>query len=393
MALFKRKDSPYWWMTLDGQGQTINGRHRPLKESTGIRHDGASAEIRKRLEAQAQEVYHARMVQFARQRVGLPLDTGVTFAEWSRWYEDHHTNTHGGAERERVILRHLRDYFGGMPLKAIRPARWTEYKTHRERVGAAINTIGRELAVMKAILVTAVGEHIEVSPLAHVKRKTQRLPPKRTITAKEEQHLIFELSDAGALARNGGQPDRTAPAAEREARARQEMRDMYLVGVGTLLRQMNLVQLRRSDHHHDRLAIDTKTEPHQVPLTGPTPLQVRAGEVLAARMPKSRDGYFFPEWQARFARDRNGANAKFLQAFRRACVRAGIPWGLKESGVVWHTATRASGATRMIAEHRIDLRTVQIIGNWRSLDQMAEYLGVDLGNVAARRRPRAQKTA
>jgi hypothetical protein len=39
---------------------------------------------------------------------------------------------------------------------------------------------------------------------------------------------------------------------------------------------------------------------------------------------------------------------------------------------------RPSGATRLIREYGIDLRTVQLMGPWRSLDQMAEYLGVDL---------------
>ena len=32
----------------------------------------------------------------------------------------------------------------------------------------------------------------------------------------------------------------------------------------------------------------------------------------------------------------------------------------------------------MIREFGLDVRTVQLMGPWRSLDQMAEYLGLDL---------------
>jgi hypothetical protein len=41
----------------------------------------------------------------------------------------------------------------------------------------------------------------------------------------------------------------------------------------------------------------------------------------------------------------------------------------------------------MIREYGIDVRTVQLIGGWKSLDQMAEYLGLalDLANVAGKR--------
>ena len=186
-----------------------------------------------------------------------------------------------------------------------------------------------------------------------------RVPPKRTMTKAEEVKLLKQIEDP-------------------------EIRDLYLVGVGTLLRQMNLVNLRRQEHHGTRLVVDTKTGPHQVPLTGPTVLQTRARMVLQRRMPKTPGGYLFPIWQARFAGKRDSGNAWFLKIVRRAAKRAGLPWGLKAHGFVWHTLTRASGATRMLTEHRQSIRTVQVIGSWRSLDQMAAYLGVDLEAVSGR---------
>jgi hypothetical protein len=350
MGLFKRSDSPFWWMLLEGTGRK--------KENTRIRHDGSSATLRKQQAAQAEEIYHARMTQLAKGRVGLPIASSETFKTWSAWYEKHHTNKHRGKVREIVILEHLRKHFNTFRLSDIRPARWHEYETARQKAGACVNTVGRELALMKSILTAAVGEHLEVSPLAHQKRKTERLPAKRTLSADDCTRLIEELHD-------------------------EELRDMFVVGLGTLLRQETLVSLRRQHHQGTRLVVQTKTGPHQISLEGPTELQTAAATALAARMPKSANGYFFPTWRERFAKvqkdPKQHARGYLAKIFRRACKRADIPWGIRAGGVVWHTATRASGATRMIREFGVDVRTVQLLGPWRSLDQMAEYLGLDLG--------------
>jgi len=355
MALYLRPDSPFWWMLLEGTGRQ--------KESTGIRRDARAPALRKQNREAAEEIYHARMTQLARRRVGLPTTIRTTFLPFSHWYEEHHTAKHRGAVRERHILTVLRAHFGTSQLAEIRPARWSEYETARLNAGVSANTIGRELALMKSILTAAVDEHLDVSPLAHVKRKTVRLPAKRTITAAEEKRLLKAFTD-------------------------DELRDLYLVGVGTLLRQANLIHLQRRHYHGSRLVVETKTGPHQVPLTGPTILQTRAELILKRRLPKTHEGYFFPTWQARFARMRpdGGGHPRgwFLKVVRRAATRAGIPWGLRNSGVVWHTLTRASGATRLLRDYGLDIRTVQVIGGWRSLDQMAEYLGVDLSAAALR---------
>jgi len=347
MGLFKRPDSPFWWMLLEGTGRK--------KENTGIRHDGSSQTLRKQQTAQAEEIYHARMTQLAKGRVGLPIASSKTFKTWSEWYEKHHTNKHRGKVREIVLLGHLRDHFNTFRLSEIRPNRWKEYETARLKEGVNINTVGRELALMKSILTAAVGEHLEVSPLAHLKRKTERLPAKRTLSADDCTRLIQQLHD-------------------------DELRDMFIVGLGTLLRQETLVNLRRQHHQGTRLVVQTKTGPHQISLEGPTELQTKAAETLKARMPKLANGCFFPTWRARFAKPdpKKHARGYLAKIFQRACKRADIPWGIRSGGVVWHTATRASGATRMIREFGTDVRTVQLLGPWRSLDQMAEYLGLDL---------------
>jgi hypothetical protein len=177
MSVYIRQDSKFYWMTLEGHAR---------KESTRIRHDASSAAVRKALRDQAEQVYHARMVQLARARVGLPVETGVTFSEFRKWYDQHKATRHRAADRTRRILDSLEAHFGPTILSDIKPARWTEYESTRLKAGLNPNTIGRELATMKAFLNAAVGQHLEVNPLVHVKRTTKRLPPKRTITADEE---------------------------------------------------------------------------------------------------------------------------------------------------------------------------------------------------------------
>lgn len=305
----------------------------------------------------ADQAYHALMADLARRRFRLPGGKHERgFRQQADWYRKHHTATHRGALQEERRIDLLIEHFGDLPLGEITPSRWAEYRAARLK-DVSQNTIGNELTVMKLVMQSAVGDWIEFSPLAGVKRKKERLPAKRTITAKEEPKFLKAL-----LAED------------------RELHDLYCVGVGTLLRQENLISLRRREHRDERLVLTTKTGPHQVPLTGPTFLQTRAAKVLTRRMPKTQIGLFFPEWHAHFQQFDDPAHARvqFLRIVRRAAAAAGIPWGIRNGGVVWHTATRASGATRMLREYQIDVRTVQLIGGWRSLDQMAEYLGLDL---------------
>jgi integrase len=285
----------------------------------------------------------------------------IVFDQQADWYEGHVMAQHKGAHQEGWKLRPLRRFFGDLPLDQVTPQRWQEYVTQRTlRDGVSKNTVGRELVIIKAVLQTAVGEALEYNPLATVKRTHVPLTAKRTVTAREEKALLAALKAGDA-----------------------ELHDLYVVAVGTLIRQRTLADLRRGAHRGDRLEVDGKAGPYTVPLTGPTELQRRAAHVLQRRMPKTADGYFFPKWHATFARydnqaEKNRGGWLLRRAFSKATAQAGLPWGLKRDGINWHTATRASGATRMLREYKVDIRTIQLLGNWSSLDQLSEYLGIDL---------------
>jgi hypothetical protein len=48
---------------------------------------------------------------------------------------------------------------------------------------------------MTLVLKAAVGEHLDVFPLAHVEPTSQRLPQKRTLTAEDEERLVEKSHD------------------------------------------------------------------------------------------------------------------------------------------------------------------------------------------------------
>jgi len=348
MGLYARPDSPFWWFWLEGTKTRVN---------TKIPRVASTEQQTKANRALALTAYHATMGDVARERFDLAVHAPErTFHQQAEWYLTHHTIHHRGAVQERRKIARLRASLGPIALLDLTPSLWQEYVTERTQEGASLSTVGRELAIVKAILGTAIGSYIEASPLAGVKRKSSKVKPKRTVTAAEDARLRTALK-----------------------RIDLELHDLYVVGLGTLLRRENLISLRRGSHRGDRLVVDTKTGPHTVPLTGPTPLQRQAAAVLKRRMPATPDGYFFPKWRARFAEyeDVGHPSVLFLKKVKRAAKQVPIPWGLKQDGIVFHTATRASGATRLLRDYGIDIRTVQVMGNWSSLDQMAAYLGVD----------------
>jgi hypothetical protein len=349
MGLYTRPDSPWFWMFLEGNKK---------KERIHIRRDAADPDLRKANRAAAELIYHARLTQLAKQRVGLPIERARTFNEQADWFDRHVIATHESHRAERSILTALRAEFGALQLSDLRHARLKEYEATLIDKGRKRSTITRHLNLVKAIVSSAVGEYVDVSPLAGYKHKRAKFAPKRTVEATEEPALLREL-----LARDA------------------ELHDLYVVGVGTLLRQENLVTLQRSQRRRDGLVVETKTGPHVVRLDGPTILQTRARDILTARQPSAARGHFFPEWAEVFATYQPAAaNARLLRIFRRAVTAAGLPWGLDHHGLVWHTATRATGATRLLRDYQIDIRTVQRMGPWASLDQLAEYIGISIGN-------------
>lgn len=338
MGVYVRPDSSFYWMLLERPNQ------RPLREPTGISHDAATT-IGRRLQRQrADDIYRARMADLARARYDLPPEEPVTIAfdAYATWFDEHHISKRRGAERDRYALTQLKKFFGTVDLTAIDRPRVQEYITARLKKVSA-NTVNREVDVLKGMLREAVPKYLKASPLAGTKKLRVVPIKKRVLSAEDEARVLEQL------------PKRD--------------RALYIVAVDTLIRLSNVVNLKWSEVKRTHLELeDSKTGPYTVPLSD------RARAALAA-LPK-KGTYCFPHRRtAKKDRDVRGAIRRLLE---RACERCDppIPYGRANGGVTFHTATRATGATRMLRAG-VDPKTVQRVGNWKSLEQMGAYLQTD----------------
>lgn len=339
MGVYIRADSPFYWVLLERPSKPA------LKESTKIPIDAPDAMSRRLLRQQAQEIYNARMTALARTRHDLPaVVTTIGFTVYARWYDTHVIAKHRGKDRERAALDRLKAHFRARDLSTITAASVSEYETSRDADGVKASTVNREVAVLKAMLVAAVPKHLKASPLAG--RKQLRAVPirKRVLSPEEETRLLAAMRSP---------IDRA----------------LFVLAVDTLIRLSNAINLSRAEDKGTHLElVDSKTGAYDVPLSR------RARAALDALPTKG--AYYFPNRRkAKNVRDTRGAVRRLLQ---RACARCEppIPYGRAVAGITWHTATRASGATRML-RHGVDPRTVQEIGHWASLEQMSDYLITD----------------
>lgn len=342
MGVYIRADSPYFWLLLERPGQ------EPLKESSMIPHAAPDAMSAKLQRQAAQRIYNARMTELAQGRHDMPTPGARTigFTKYARWYDTHVIAKHRGKERERAALALLTTHFGDTDLARIDAAGASEYETARLAKGRKASTINREVAVLKRMLVAATPKYLKKSPLAgRALLRTVKIR-KRVLSADEETRLLAQLP-----------PDDQA---------------LFIVAVDTLIRLSNAVNLTRAEDKGTHLElVDSKTTPYDVPLS------TRARQALDAQPVDEKDPtHYFPRRRkAKNIRDTRGAIRRLLE---RACKRCDppIPYGRAIAGITWHTATRASGATRMLRSG-VDPKTVQEIGNWESLEQMGDYLLTD----------------
>lgn len=339
LSVYTRPNSPYFWLLLPRPGQ------KPIRESTNIPKDAPTADGRRLQRQQAEEAYISRMRELAAARYDLLPDAKKDvpgFSKFAVWYDAKYTVHKRGAERERYIIASLKAFFSNTPLDKITSGQTQEYITLRTTDGLAASGINREVDLLKAMLKAAVGAgHIDASPIAGTKKLRVVKRRKRVLTQDEEDRVLTEL-----------QPDDRA---------------LYVIAVDTLIRLSNVLNLRWTEVTPTHLALhDSKTGPYEVPLS-------KRAKAALEQVPRI-DPYVFPHRRtAKKERDRRGVIRRMLE---RACKRAGVPYGRAAGGVTFHTATRASGATRMLRAGT-DPRTVQGVGHWEDFRSLQDYLETD----------------
>lgn len=340
MGIYTRPDSPYFWYGIEGTA---------IRRSTGVPVRGASPAQDKELRRQATEIYATQKTDHARGLVNLPTvkPDALTFRKFADWYEVHKARKMRGREREEEILTTLRAAFGRVLLTD--PHWWRRVEEWMTARAKTINprTVNREVGTLKLVLTAAAKHgHIPTSPLVGMPFLKYRTPKKRTLQPDEEERLLHYLWP--------------------------EDRAIVIMGLDTLCRLSDILDLRRSDDHGTYLYIADPKDP-QAATPYRVPISTRLRQALDA-IPRAGVYYFPSRRKAKTARDRRGAIRLMLQ---RACTALDIPYGRKIGGITFHWATRRTGASRMLSRGA-SLPSVQKIGNWKRAETVLEIYAESL---------------
>lgn len=331
MALYTRKDSPYWWLDL------VAPDGRRIQRSTHIRHDAPTPALRREARRMAERVEAEWYLKLASGDEAFEKPR-ITFAAYAEWYRTHVIAHHRGARNEGYILRQLTRHFGSRRLDQITPAAIREWITLRRQQVHPL-TVNRGLTVLKRMLTLAVPTYLNTSPAARIPflRADQR--PIVVLSRDDEPRLLDALP----------------------------FRDRVLViaAIDTLARANELLALRWTDDCQTHLTIwRSKTgRSRKVPISSRLR---RALDELRAQT--GGTGYIFAH--RRRSSERNTV-LYLRRMLRRACRKAGLPYGRAQQGLTFHSL-RHTGATRLI-EAGVSVRIVQEIGGWTTLQMLQRY--------------------
>jgi hypothetical protein len=337
MGVFVRPDSPYYQLLLERPGE------KPIRRPTKIPHSPSTPQQKKENRRLAEQAYHDAMRSLAKGDLGHDDGYTTEFKTFAKWYQTHKLPKRRGAEREKDLIKPLLHFFGGMALKDIRPPRVDEYETWRLKfVGPS--TVNREVDLLKSMMRIAA---------------EQRLAPPKLIYGKKRLHVPKQ-----ARARLSAAQEKVLL----EAIEHPNDRALLIMGLDTLARRGDLLDFRRA---HDHITTADIVDPKNGQFLN-VPISPRLRSALNACIPDpAGSDYVF--WHRRLAKNPRDWGGSVRLMLKYACKRAGVPYGRKLQAITFHRATRATGASRMLARGA-DLKTVQSIGGWKDLRSVEGYL-------------------
>ena len=175
MSLYKRKDSPYWWIKL----APIQGESGPLQQSTGTPDRKQAQQVHDRLS----------VARWEQARLGVKV-RHVWEQAVLRWLQETtHKATHAD---DKAKLRWLDPYLAGKYLDEIDRTLIDRIKFEREKLASA-GTTNRYLALIRSILRRACDEWewIERAPKFKLFRESEGRV--RSISPQEFAKLRAEL--------------------------------------------------------------------------------------------------------------------------------------------------------------------------------------------------------
>lgn len=197
MSLFKRKDSPYWWIKLTHR----NGRR--LQQSSGTTDKVAAQELHDRLKASLWE----------QERLGIkPRRTWREAVV--RWLEE--TSDKATHHQDKSKLLWLHRLLGDRSLDEINLALIDQIRTERLK-DVSKATVNRYLALVRAILIRARDEWEWIDKVPKVRLFKETNSRERSLTPEQAKELLKALPE--------------------------HQREMVLFALATGLRQSNVVKL------------------------------------------------------------------------------------------------------------------------------------------------------
>ena len=186
MGLYRKRKSPYWWMSYMVDGEQF-------WESTKTRSRNAALRIWKKREAE---------IALGKFKVGWPGER-IRFDGLCDEFEKSHFAgiSEGTVNGYRVYLKHLKAFFGGVVLTKITTKLVEEYRDHRRQQpsvrvrdrtlkGATVN---RELECLTCILdLAARRQYIPENPARGVKHfnELRDRPDKQMLTSDQEERIL-----------------------------------------------------------------------------------------------------------------------------------------------------------------------------------------------------------
>lgn len=312
MSLYRRKDSPYWWIKLSLNGRTV-------QQSAGTSDRRKAQEYHDKLKAQLWDV----------QKLGVkPHRT------WEdaviRWLDEKAHKASIGDDRRN--FRWLDSHLVGRNLADIDRECIDRISAARRKEGVSNGTVNRMLALLRSVLRAAMNDWEWIERVPKVRLLHEASGRVRFLTADEARRLIAELP--------------------------QHMAAMVGFSMLTGLRQRNVRELRWSQVDLERRAVWIHANESKGRKGIPVPLTDEAVKILRAEFGRHEEFVF--TYQGRPIRWVNNT------AWKSALKRAGISdfrWhDLRHTWASWHAQ---AGTT--------PLHALQELGGWSSPVMVRRY--------------------
>lgn len=311
MSLYKRKDSPYWWVKIQIPGS------KPVSESTRTADEVAAREYKAHRTAELwrQAKLKERPRYIWEEAVALFLS------------ETDHKRDHEG---DKARLRYLHGFLAGVYLddtEAIKRAVTRLKKAKRERANGTVN---RYLATLRSVLKMAEREEM-VERAPHIRLLPEPQKRVRWITQEEAGRLLDAL------------PDHLRPAAA--------------FSLATGLRQSNVFGLTWEQVDMQRHVAWVYSDQAKGKRDFPVPLNADALAILRGQIGKHERSVFVYAGRPmkRF----------WNETWLRACAKAGI------SDFRWHDLRHTWASWHVMAG--TSLQELMELGGWRDYKMVLRY--------------------